>query len=81
MKPAGQWNQVLLEVRGYAISAEINGKTILRQKTLARGARFPDGTIPALNRVKGRIGLQKHSGTVRFRNVEVRELPTTAAGQ
>jgi hypothetical protein len=47
-----------------AIAAEINGKTILRHRTLAVAPRFPDGTIRALNRVKGRISLRKRSGTV-----------------
>ena len=30
--------------------------------------------MPGLNRTKGRIGLQKHTGTVRFRNIQVKEL-------
>jgi hypothetical protein len=80
MKPAGEWNQVTIELRGRSISASINGKGILNQKTLAAGARFPDGTIPALDRVTGRIGLQKHTGTVRFRNIEIRDDSRRPAG-
>ncbi len=72
MKPAGEWNHVVLEMRGRRILASINGRTVQNQ-TLDAGARFADGTIPALNRPRGRIGLQKLSGTVRFRNIEVKE--------
>jgi hypothetical protein len=80
MKPAGEWNQVFVEVRGHSVSRAINGKTIMRQKALAAGARFPDGTISALDRARGRIGLQKHSGTVRFRKIQIRELLAAATG-
>ncbi len=78
MKPAGEWNHVVLEMRGRRILASINGRTVQNQ-TLDAGARFPDGTIPALNRPRGRIGLQKLSGTVRFRNIEVKELTASTS--
>jgi uncharacterized membrane protein YgcG len=74
MHPSGSWNSLEIEVNGHTMRASVNGKQILN-KTLDEHARFKDGTIPGLNRVKGRIGLQKHRGTVRFRNIEINELP------
>ena len=41
----------------------------------ARGAA---GANPALKRRSGRIGFQSHTGTVRFRNIEIKELAGTA---
>ncbi len=41
---------------------------------MAAEARFPDGSPPRLeSREGGRIGLQKHTGTVRFRNIQIRQ--------
>ena len=56
------------------IRVSVNGSQIV-DATLPRDKRFPDGTVPGLCRTKGRIGLQKQRGTVRFRNIEVMELP------
>ena len=61
-----------VEARGHELRVSVNGKKILHT-TVDPGARFPDGTIPALNRETGRIGLQKHTGTVRFRNLEIKD--------
>jgi hypothetical protein len=78
LKPAGEWNRLEMEVRGETLRALVNGKSVLDIK-LEPSAK--EGVIlPGLNRVKGRIGLQKHTGTVRFRNIEIKELrPTKAA--
>jgi hypothetical protein len=73
MNPAGSWNTMEVEVRGRSLRTSVNGKTVLDINSGA-GATFPDGSLPGLNRVKGRIGLQKHTGTVRFRNIQVKEL-------
>jgi WD40 repeat protein len=72
MHPAGSWNTLEIEVRGRSLRASVNGKPVL-ETTSEAGATFPDGSLPGLNRVKGRIGLQKHTGKVRFRNISVRE--------
>src|SRR5262249_17892837 len=71
--PAGSWNQMEIELKGRSLRASINGKSIT-DITLAVGARFPDGTVPGLNRLKGRLGLRKHHGTARFRNIRIKEL-------
>ena len=77
--PDGSWNRVEIQVKGHTMSASINGKPVLNT-TLGPRASLPDGTVPALNRAAGRIGLQRHTGTVRFRNIEIKELNSTAGG-
>ncbi len=71
--PTGTWNRLEMEVRGRTFRASVNDQPVCNA-TLAADARFSDGTVPALNRRKGRIGFQKHTGTVRFRNIEIKEL-------
>ena len=78
MKPAGSWNLLEVEVRGRSIRALVNGKLILNL-TSAADARLPNGTLPGLNRSGGRLGLQQHTGIVRFRNIEIRDLSRTMA--
>jgi len=73
MNPAGSWNTLEIEVRGRSLRASVNGKPVL-VTTSEAGVLSPDGSLPGLNRPKGRIGLQKHTGTVRFRNIQVQEL-------
>jgi hypothetical protein len=73
VNPAGSWNLLEIEVRGRAMRASVNGKEVLDVR-VAPGPGLPDGTVPGLNRVKGRIGLQKHTGTVRFRNIMIVDL-------
>jgi hypothetical protein len=72
-RPAGSWNLLEMEVKGHTIRAWVNGKPVLNT-TLAPNARFDDGTVPALNRPQGRIGLQRHTRTVRFRNIALKDL-------
>jgi uncharacterized membrane protein YgcG len=74
MRPTGSWNRLEIELNGHSLRATVNGKEI-SNRTLDPHALFSDGTVPGLNRVKGHIGLQKHGGIVRFRNVEISELP------
>jgi serine/threonine protein kinase/regulation of enolase protein 1 (concanavalin A-like superfamily) len=76
--PPGSWNKLEIEVKGRTIRTTVNGKPSLTA-ALAPGGLLSDGSIPALGRPKGRIGLQKHTGTVRFRNIELKELSTANA--
>ncbi|HEY7424084.1 MAG TPA: protein kinase [Gemmataceae bacterium] len=78
LSPPGSWNQIEIAMKGHSLRASVNDKTIL-DITLAAKALFKDGTVPALNRPKGRIGLLKHTGTARFRNVLIKELMTEPA--
>lgn len=73
-KPAGEWNRLQLEMKGHALRAWVNDNEIA-QLTLAANSLLEDGSLPALNRSRGRIGLFKHHGTVRFRNIDIKELP------
>ena len=73
MKPLGEWNQFEAMVRGHSLKASVNGKLVI-ETTLPEGAMLSDGSLPALSRTKGRIGIQKHTGTIRYRNIEVAEL-------
>ena len=73
MASAGSWNQLEIELKARTIRASVNGKPILNT-AIAKGALLSDGGVPALNRAKGRIGLQQHTGTVRFRSIEIMDL-------
>jgi len=73
-QPDGSWNKLEIELRGRTLKASINGKQVC-EVTVAQGALFPNGTVPGLNRVTGRVGIQKHTGTIRYRNIEIMELP------
>ena len=73
MNPAGTWNTLEVEVRGRSLRASVNGRLVINLTSEAN-ARFPDGSLPGLNREKGRFGLQKHTGTVRFRNIRIKSL-------
>jgi hypothetical protein len=70
LRPAGSWNLLEVQVQGSAMRAWVNRQAVLDME-LGPGSKFPDGTVPALNRISGRIGLQKHTGTVRFRDIEI----------
>ena len=59
---------------------KVNGLQIVNS-SIRRDVRFPDGTVPGLCREKGRIGLQKHTGTIRFRKIEVMELSSNQTTQ
>jgi DNA-binding beta-propeller fold protein YncE len=66
------WNMMEIEVRGNWLRAAINGREVLRPD-LAKLAKSPKAH-PGLLRRSGRIGFQSHTGTVRFRNIEIKEL-------
>jgi WD40 repeat protein len=74
LQPAGSWNRLEIEVNGRSLRAWVNGVQTVNM-ALDAGARLADGSIPALNRPQGRIGLESHTGTVRFRNLAIKDLP------
>lgn len=78
LKPVGEWNTMLVELRGRSLGVSINGKQVLKTDldNLDRAE-----TTPGLKRSSGRIGLQNWEGTVRFRNIEVKELPSSDASE
>jgi hypothetical protein len=72
LRPIGQWNDVLIEVRGPTVRVTINGDRVPQTSR----DRLPADSIeaPELDRARGHIALQKYTGEVRFRNIQVREL-------
>jgi hypothetical protein len=71
LQPAGQWNVAELEVRAGLLRYAINGPDLLRAD-LNDLAKRP-GAQPGLRRRSGRIGFQSHTGTIRFRNIEIKK--------
>jgi len=73
LKPIGDWNEMVIESRGDTLQVWVNGRRI-QNADLHKLAGQSDA-LPGLKRPSGRIGLQQHTGEVRFRNVEIRGLP------
>jgi hypothetical protein len=72
LRALGEWNQMEIEVRGWRLRVAVNGKAALEARLNEDSiVRFLDGAPPA----GGRIGLQHWLGSVRFRSLEVKELP------
>jgi tRNA A-37 threonylcarbamoyl transferase component Bud32 len=73
LKLVGHWNEMVIESRGALLQVWVNGHKVqhLDLDTLARSP----GAKPGLKRASGRIGFQQHTGEVRFRNIEINELP------
>jgi hypothetical protein len=76
-KPVGEWNQEEISANGRAIEVVLNGQTILSADLNA----ITDGPTllkhPGLLRDRGRIGFLGHDDYVEFRNIRIRELPST----
>jgi hypothetical protein len=66
------WNEMQAECRGDLLTAYVNGQKVLEAnlKELSKARNPKEG----LSRRTGRIGFQAHTNTVRFRNIEVKEL-------
>jgi hypothetical protein len=81
-RPAGQWNDALLVVRGNRVQHWINGEKVLegtldadavRVGVMKRWAPAPSIRDSLLNpRLRGPISLQHHSDEVWFRDVKIR---------
>lgn len=78
IKPAGEWNTIVIECVGPRIHVTLNGKLI---------QDVDQSTIEALRNkpLRGSVCLQNHGGDIEFRNIEVKErkpvasLPPTSA--
>ena len=75
-KPAGEWNQQEVQVRGNKIKVILNGAVIV--DTDLQDA-IDNGTIdgkehPGLHKTKGHIGFLGHGDIVKFRNIRIKEL-------
>jgi hypothetical protein len=73
-KPALEsgWNRMEVEMRGQRVRVRVNGAEVqdLDLDALAGGT-----ALAAVKGTSGQVGLQKHTGGARFRNIEVKELP------
>jgi hypothetical protein len=74
----GQWNSMVVTVRGQVCTADIDGIRVVDVR-LDPNAPNPGTVDPGLRRPKGKIGFQAHTGTVRFRNVRIKELSSRPA--
>jgi hypothetical protein len=77
IKPPGEWNDMEIKMRGHSLRIAVNGRDV--QNVMLN--KFPQLRFPApgLKRYSGRIGLLKHTGEVRFRNIEIMEPGPPAA--
>jgi len=76
LKPAGEWNDETVTVRGSHVTVVVNGKTIIDADIapFRDGAATPDGRPhPGLARTKGHVGFLGHGDEVHFRNIRIRE--------
>ncbi|MGH7713034.1 MAG: 3-keto-disaccharide hydrolase [Gemmatimonadaceae bacterium] len=79
-KPAGEWNQVRLVVRGAHVEHWLNGQKVVEYElwspqweALVKASKF--AAWPGYGRSKrGHIALQDHGDWVAFRNIRIREL-------
>ena len=79
LKPVGEWNDFELELRGQVLNVTVNGDAV-QSVDLTAFADRPNA-LPVLKQTAGRLGLQKHTGDVRFRNVAVKDLTAGRAAR
>ena len=70
--PKGEWNRLTVQVQGDELQVSVNGQEVqnLSLGELAKKANV----FPGARRSSGRIGLQQHTGEIRFRKIEIKEL-------
>lgn len=82
MRPAGEWNQLVLTFKGDAVSLDMNDENIVQMdiSEWTEPNRHIDGSRTKFNKAwadlprRGHIGLQDHGGKVWFRNVKIRSV-------
>lgn len=76
-KSIGEWNQMSITLQGRRIAVSINGTQMLD----ANLDNYKEAAAknPGILRSQGRIGLQTHLGTVKFRNIAIKPLGTATA--
>jgi hypothetical protein len=73
-KPFGEWNQVRILQTGDKTTVFLNGKLVVDHAPMEN---FWDRSIPLW--AKGPIQLQTHGGEIRWRNLFIREIPSSDA--
>lgn len=82
MKPAGEWNRMVVTCDGSRIEVELNGRVVTRTDLdgFSEPNKRPDGSAHKFDVAyrdhprKGYIGLQDHGSDVWFRNIKLRPL-------
>ncbi len=69
----GEWNELVVEIRGNHVLMEVNG-ALVNSLDLKQEFSGLVEVMPRLKQSMGRIGFQKHTGKVHFRNIEIKEL-------
>lgn len=87
-KPAGEWNQARIVVRGASAEHWLNGRRVVSyvrgsDDWKQRAARNQGlGSQPGFSHVgSGRIALQSYSGQIYYRNIRLRPLDTSASAR
>jgi len=84
MKPAGQWNRIVITCDRNTIAVELNGEAVTQMRLHEWTEKFkrPDGTDHKFDVAykdhprKGYLGLQDHGGDCWYRNIKLRPLTT-----
>ncbi len=83
MKPAGEWNHLVLTCRGPRIEVTLNGEKVTRMdlNQFAERGKRPDGSEHKFRETawkehprRGYIGLQDHGSPCWFKNIKLRPL-------
>ncbi|QVL32682.1 DUF1080 domain-containing protein [Telmatocola sphagniphila] len=73
LKNLGEWNELEIELKGQSFRMSVNGQEL--QNVMLNKIAQPSLLNPGLRRYSGRIGLLKRTGDIRYRNIEIKELP------
>jgi serine/threonine protein kinase len=73
------WHPMEVKVHGDVCVAFMGGERVLDLK-LDPEPKASSGIVPALQRARGKIGFQVHTGTIRLRHVRIKELPSSGLG-
>jgi hypothetical protein len=79
LKATGEWNQQEVIVEHPKIKVVLNGTTILEGDYLeaSKNGTLDQKEHPGLQRSMGHIGFLGHGDVIHFRNIRIKELPTT----
>jgi hypothetical protein len=77
VRPAGEWNAIHIRCEGRRVQVRLNGERIVDADLNTIRNREQLRERPGFLRESGHIGFIQHNGRVEFRNLRVRELPTT----
>ncbi|RUW85598.1 DUF1080 domain-containing protein [Mesorhizobium sp. M1E.F.Ca.ET.063.01.1.1] len=73
--PVGEWNAFEIVVQGQSYTVVLNGVQVTQFAFVpGSDALHPDRGLPSTNAVPRFVGLQTHSGSVAFRNIQIKPL-------